>query len=77
MMVPFSEAVANRVPSLFSAMQDRGELCASITFTASSLVASYIKTSPLVGAVWSDLGGACDGGWKVAGAAFVGRGYTM
>jgi hypothetical protein len=51
MMVPFSEAVANRVPSLLSAMQDRGELCASITFTASILVASYIKISPLVGAM--------------------------
>jgi hypothetical protein len=74
MMVPFSDAVANRVPSLFSAMQDKGELCASITLTASILVASYIRTSPLVGAMWSDLGGACDGGWKVAGAALVGRG---
>jgi hypothetical protein len=39
-MVPFSEAVANRVPSLFSAIHDNGELCASITFTASILVAS-------------------------------------
>jgi hypothetical protein len=74
MMVPFSEAVANRVPSLFSAMQDKGELCAPTTFTASILVASYIKTSPLVGAMWSDLGGAWDGGWKVVGAALVGRG---
>ena len=76
MMVPFSDAVANKVPSLFSAIQDRGELCASTTFTASIFVASYIRTSPLVGAIWSDLGGACDGGWKVAGAAFVGSGYT-
>lgn len=76
MMVPFSDAVASNVPSLFSAMQDSGELCASMTLTASILVASYIRTSPLVGAVWSDLGGACDGGWKVAGAALVGRGYT-
>jgi hypothetical protein len=50
MMVPFSEAVANSVPSLFRAMHDSGELCASITFTASILVASYIRTSPLVGA---------------------------
>jgi hypothetical protein len=49
-MVPFSDAVANRVPSLLSVMQDSGELCASITFTASILVASYIRTSPLVGA---------------------------
>jgi hypothetical protein len=74
--VPFSEAVASRVPSLFKAMQERGELCASITFTASNLVASYMRISPLVGATWSDFGGACDGGWNVAGAAFVGRGYT-
>lgn len=76
MMVPFSDAVANRVPSLFNAMHDNGELCASMTLTASILVASYMRTSPLVGAIWSDLGGACDGGWKVAGAALVGSGYT-
>jgi hypothetical protein len=75
-MVPFSDAVANRVPSLFRTMQDRGELCASITFTASIFVASYMRTSPLVGAVWSDFGGACEGGWKVTGAALVGSGYT-
>lgn len=50
-MVPFSDAVASSVPSLFSATQDRGELCASITLTASILVASYISTSPLVGAM--------------------------
>lgn len=76
MMVPFSLAVANKVPSLLSAIHDRGELCASITLTASIFVASYMRTSPLVGATWSDLGGACEGGWKVAGAAFVGSGYT-
>jgi hypothetical protein len=76
MMVPFSEAVASRVPSLFRAMQDSGELCASITLTASIFVASYMSTSPLVGAMWSVLGGACEGGWKVAGAALVGSGYT-
>ena len=62
MMVPFSEAVANKVPSLLSAIHDRGELCASITLTASIFVASYMRTSPLVGATWSDLGGACEGG---------------
>ena len=77
MMVPFSDAVANSVPSLFSAIQERGELCASITFTASIFVASYMRTSPLVGAIWSDFGGACEGGWNVVGAALVGRGYTM
>jgi hypothetical protein len=49
MMVPFSEAVASKLPSLFSAMHDKGELCASITFTASNFVASYIRTSPLEG----------------------------
>lgn len=76
MMVPFSDAVASRVPSLFSATQDSGELCASMTLTASIFVASYINTSPLVGAMWSVLGGACEGGWKVAGAAFVGSGNT-
>jgi hypothetical protein len=51
MMVPFSDAVASNVPSLFSAMHDSGELCASMTFTASILVASYMRTSPLVGAM--------------------------
>ena len=51
MMVPFSDAVASRVPSLFSAIQDSGELCASMTLTASIFVASYIRTSPLVGAM--------------------------
>lgn len=76
MIVPFSEAVAKRVPSLLSAMHESGELCASITLTASIFVASYIRTSPLLGATWSDLGGACDGGWNVFGAAFVGSGYT-
>jgi hypothetical protein len=40
MIVPFSDAVASNVPSLFRAMQDKGELWASITFAASSLVAS-------------------------------------
>ena len=76
MMVPFSDAVAKRVPSLFRAMQDRGELWASMTFTDSSLVASYMRTSPVAGGVWSVFGGACDGGWKVAGAVFVGMGNT-
>ena len=50
-MVPFSEAVASSVPSLFKAMQDNGELCASMTFAVSNLVASYIMTPPLVGAM--------------------------
>jgi hypothetical protein len=75
-IVPFSEAVANNVPSLFMAMHDSGELWASITFAGSSFVASYIMTPPLVGGTWSVFGGACDGGWKFTGGAFVGSGYA-
>lgn len=76
MMVPFSDAVASRVPSLFKAMQDNGELCASITFAGSSFVASYIMTPPLVGGLWPDFGGAWGGGWKVTVGALVGSGYA-
>ncbi len=58
MMVPLSEAVARRVPSLLSAMQDRGERWASTTLIASSLTASKRRTSPLVGGMWLAPGGA-------------------
>lgn len=40
MTVPLSEAVARRVPSLLRARDERGDLCASTTFTASHLKAS-------------------------------------
>ena len=50
-IVPFSEAVARRVPVLLIVMQDRGVLCAVTTFTASSLEALNRSTSPLVGGI--------------------------
>ena len=61
MIVPFSEAVASSVPSLLSAMCDKGLACASIMLICSSFVASYNMTSPLVGAGRLPLGGACGG----------------
>jgi hypothetical protein len=70
MIVPLSEAVASRVPSLFKAMHDRGDLCASTTFMASSFWASKMRTSPLVGETWVLAGGAWDGGAKEDGGAF-------
>jgi len=74
-MVPFSEAVASSVPSLFTAIQESGELCAVTMFADSILFASYTKTSPVVGATWPDVGGACDGVWKLSGfACFMGTG---
>lgn len=50
MIVPVSEAVASKVPSLFSAIQDNGARWASTTFKALSSTASKIKTDPDVGA---------------------------
>lgn len=50
-IVPFSDAVARSVPSLFTAMQDSGELCAVTMLADSILFASYTKTSPVVGAM--------------------------
>lgn len=58
MMVPLSEDVARRVPSAFNATHERGDLCASITFTASSLRASKRRTSPVKGAGVPAAGGA-------------------
>jgi len=49
-IVPVSEAVASKVPSLFKAMQDNGARWASTTFNALSSTASKIKTDPDVGA---------------------------
>lgn len=68
--MPLSEAVARRVPSLFKAMQQSGDLCASMTLMASSLTVSKIKTSPLVGDTCVDRGGECDGGLRDEGGAF-------
>lgn len=76
MIVPLSDAVASTVPSLFNDIHDRGERCASTTLTASSLTASKIMTSPLVGAICDAAGGACDGGVKAEDAAFWGKGYA-
>ena len=70
MMVPLSEAVASRVPASLMAMHDKGDRWASTTLIASSLSASKMRTSPLVGAICVAPGGACDGGAKEDGAAF-------
>jgi hypothetical protein len=51
MIVPVSDDVASIVPSLLSAIQDRGARCASITLTALSCSVSKIRTSPDVGAM--------------------------
>jgi hypothetical protein len=48
-IVPLSEAVASRVPSLLSVMHASGERCASMTFIASNFEESKIRTSPVVG----------------------------
>lgn len=76
MMVPLSEAVASKVPSLFSAMSARGERWASMTLIASSFTASKIRTSPVVGDTCVVPGGACAGVLAAAGA-FWGSGYAM
>jgi hypothetical protein len=44
--VPFSDAVARRVPSLLRARQPMVDWWAWIVFTASRVVASKIRTSP-------------------------------
>ena len=58
MMVPLSDAVARRVPSLLRAMHKSGERCASTTLMASSFTASKRRTSPLVGGMCVAPGGA-------------------
>ena len=74
MMVPFSDAVARRVPVLLMVMQERGVLWAVTTFTASSLAALKSRTSPLVGGMCVPPGGACAGCGTVEGGAFCGNG---
>ena len=78
MMVPLSEAVARRVPASLRQMQDRGDRWASATLMASSLRASKMSTSPDVGEMWFDVGGAWDA-WvvvRLVGGDFWGRGYV-
>ena len=74
MMVPLSEAVARRVPSLFRARHDKGDLCASMTLMASSFWVSKMRTSPVVGGTCVLEGGAWDGGLKEDGGALWGKG---
>ena len=76
-IVPVSEAVASRVPSLFSAIHDSGARCASTTFKASSLTASNIKTSPVVGATYVERGGACEGRLSPISSRGLGSGYAI
>lgn len=76
MIVPLSEAVAIRVPSLLSVMHASGDRWASMTLIASSFSVSNISTSPLVGEICVFPGGAWDGGVKDVGGALCGRGYA-
>lgn len=73
-IVPVSEAVASSVPSLFSAIHDSGARCASTTFSASSLIVSKIKTSPVVGGTKFEGGGACEGRLSPASSLALGKG---
>ena len=77
MIVPVSEAVASKVPSLLRAMHDSGARCASTTLSASSLIASNMRTSPDVGATYVDSGGACDGRLSPVSSLGFGNGYAM
>lgn len=57
-MVPLSEAVARREPASLTVMHDKGDRCASTTLIASSFRVSKRRTSPLVGAMCVEPGGA-------------------
>ena len=74
MIVPFSDAVARRVPVLLTTMQERGERCASTTLIASSLSASNRSTSPVVGGICEIPGGAWAGVANEDEIAFWGSG---
>ena len=74
MIVPFSDAVASKVPVLLMVMHESGVLCAVTTLTASSFEALKRRTSPLVGGMCVPPGGACAGCGRVDGGAFCGRG---
>lgn len=76
MIVPLSEAVARRVPSLFKVTDERGDLWASTTLIASSFSVSNIRASPVVGDTWVVPGGVWAGGAKDEGGALCGRGYA-
>ena len=75
-MVPVSDAVASNVPSLFSAIHDRGARCASITFTAFNDFASNMRTSPDVGATYGESGGAWAGLLSPVSSLGFGNGYA-
>ena len=57
-MVPLSDAVASKVPVSLTAIQDRGDRCASTTLIASNLRVSKRRTSPEVGGICVLPGGA-------------------
>lgn len=76
-IVPVSLAVASIVPSLLRHMQHKGERWASITLTAFSVRVSNTKTSPDVGTMYVDCGGACDGRLASESSRGLGSGYAM
>lgn len=77
MIVPVSLAVASKVPSLFRHMEQSGERCASMTFTALSVNVSKTSTSPVVGGTYVDCGGAWDGLRASESSRGLGSGYAM
>lgn len=77
MIVPVSEAVARRVPSLFNAMQDSGARCAPTTLMAFSDNVSKMRTSPEVGATYVGPGGAWDGRLSAVSSRGFGIGYAI
>jgi len=76
MMVPVSEAVARRLPSLLRAMQERGARWASITFIFLRERVSKMRISPDVGGINLETGGACAGRLSVDSSLALGNGYA-
>lgn len=74
MIVPVSEAVASNVPSLFKAMQESGERCASMTLTAFRVRVSKMRTSPEVGGTYVERGGAWGGRLSAVSSLGLGNG---
>jgi hypothetical protein len=76
MMVPVSDAVARRVPSLLRAMQESGARCASTTFMFLRDKVSNISISPDIGGTNLDIGGAWAGRLSPGSSLAFGKGYA-
>ena len=77
MTVPFSDAVARSVPSLFIAMHDKGAWCAGITLISCiSFASNSIASPPICSVPFCTDGGTCAGvGPGVYSFFFIG--YAM